>query len=76
MELFMKALRIVAVILIPLLLSLLGGVLGAYLGGNYWVNFSLFGVRGYEATGLLGVLLGFLGGVLLSRRLFFLPAGK
>jgi len=47
---------------------LLGGILaiaGANYGGNYMTDFTFGGVRGYEATGMLGVIFGFpVGGIL------------
>lgn len=51
-------------------LGLIGWVIGAYLGGNYAVNFVIKGLRGYEASGLIGSIAGTLAGMLwvLSRR--------
>ncbi len=57
--------------------ALLGGVvllvLGAFLGGNIAPEFELAGLRGYEATGIVGLLAGMvvggaLGGRLASKR--------
>lgn len=31
-----------------------GAILGANIAGNYFVSFEIFGLRGYEAGGLLG----------------------
>jgi hypothetical protein len=70
MTLLWKILKVAGSLLLVALLGALGGLLGAYLGGNYWVNFSLFGVRGYEALGLVGFLVGLLGGAILIRMLF------
>ena len=66
----MKWVRIAAAILICLVMAALGGLLGAYLGGNLAVNFKLFGVRGYEAVGLAGFFLGGVSGLILVRRMF------
>jgi hypothetical protein len=44
-----------------------GGLfLGALIGGNWATEVELFGVRGYEATGLLGMLVGASAGALAS----------
>jgi hypothetical protein len=56
--------------LICTILTALGGVLGAYLGGKYVVRFALFGVRGYEAVGLVGAGDGLPGGITLSGKWF------
>jgi len=70
MIVFRKILKIAGSLLLVVLLGALGGVIGAYLGGNYWVNFSLFGIRGYEALGLVGFFVGLLCSVILIRMLF------
>ena len=69
------------VILLALLAGLLPGVLAgcstglvfALIGGNYAQHFMFLGVRGYEAMGLLGVILGAIfgaiGGGILSSSL-------
>jgi membrane protein YqaA with SNARE-associated domain len=36
-----------------------GWLLGALYGGNYAVNFEFAGLRGYEATGQIGAIIGF-----------------
>jgi len=38
--------------------SCVGLVLGALIGGNFATNFELLGLRGYEATGIVGLCLG------------------
>ena len=43
-----------------------GLFLGAYIGGNFAQDFTLFGVRGYEAAGQLGVILGCIMGIAVS----------
>lgn len=35
-----------------------GLLLGSFIGGNYLVDFEFAGVRGYEAVGNIGLLLG------------------
>lgn len=76
MTVFLKGLKIAGALLLVALLSALGGLIGAYLGGNFWVNFTLFGIRGYEAVGLLGFLLGLVGGLILIRHLIRKQAEK
>ena len=63
----MKIVRIAVLVVICLVLAALGGLLGAYLGGNFAVGVRLFGVRGYEALGLVGFFLGGAGGLLAVR---------
>jgi hypothetical protein len=56
--------------------AVLGGVfgllLGAFIGGNLATETELLGLRGYEGTGILGLVLGLaaggFGAVLLMRR--------
>ena len=45
--------------------ALIGMIGGANIGGNWFTSFTLAGQRGYEATGLLGAVVGgvILGGV-------------
>lgn len=64
-----KLIRIGAAGLTCIFLAVVGGLLGAYLGGNLFENVRLFGVRGYEALGLAGVCLGGAGGLFLARKL-------
>jgi hypothetical protein len=44
----------------------LGLFLGTYIGGNFAQDFTLFGVRGYEAAGQLGFILGCITGIAVS----------
>lgn len=45
-----------------------GLLVGALIGGNFATSFEFLKLRGYEATGVLGLLLGMLlGGALASR---------
>lgn len=50
-----KAARILAVVFSCLMLGVLGG---AWFGGNYAENIRFNGVRGYEASGEIGLLCG------------------
>jgi len=50
--------RIVVVIAAVLTFLLLGLLIGAWFGGNYAENFQFNGVRGYEATGQIGLMCG------------------
>ena len=56
----------IVVLISGLTFGAMGLFLGAYIGGNYAQNFSLFGVRGYEAAGQLGFILGAIMGVVVS----------
>jgi uncharacterized membrane protein YeaQ/YmgE (transglycosylase-associated protein family) len=38
--------------------AVLGGIVGADIGGNWFTSFSLAGQRGYEATSLIGAVVG------------------
>ena len=59
-------LKSITVIASGLFFGAVGLVLGAYIGGNFAQDFALFGVRGYEATGQLGFILGAIMGVIVS----------
>lgn len=37
---------------------IVGLIFGATIGGNFFTSFECFGVRGYEATGILGSIIG------------------
>jgi len=50
-------------------LAVVGLVVGAAFGGNYATEFEFNGMRGYEATGQLGAILGFVAGALLGALL-------
>lgn len=60
------ALRILAVIVIGFVSGLLGMIIGALIGGNYAEQVVFNGVRGYEATGQIGLILGTLTGLIAS----------
>jgi len=63
---FKSVLKGIAVIASGLVFGALGLVLGAYIGGNFAQDFTLFGVRGYEAAGQLGFILGGIIGISVS----------
>ena len=57
--------KIVACVVGCLIGAALGIYLGAIFGGNYATDFEFASMRGYEATGLIGLLAGLpLGGLL------------
>ena len=60
-----------AVIAASLFFGLIGMTIGAYIGGNFAEGFVFNSVRGYEATGQLGFLVGFVLGLALSIFLLF-----
>lgn len=66
---FRTGLRILIVVVIGLVCGVLGLASGALIGGNYAERFVFNGVRGYEATGQIGFLLGALLGVISGWRL-------
>lgn len=49
--------------------ALVGLIVGAAYGGNFATDFEFNGVRGYEATGQIGAVLGFLIGAPVSAYL-------
>ena len=59
-------LRLLVVIFLGLVGGTLGWIVGALIGGNYAEQFVFNNVRGYEATGQLGFILGVLLGVISS----------
>ena len=65
--------KILIVILAGIVSGILCWILGAYIGGNYALNFRFMGVRGYEAMGLLGLILGIIGGSGLFWYILFKP---
>jgi hypothetical protein len=46
---------------------MLGMLIAAWFGGNYAESFQFAGVRGYEATGLVGFIIGTAIGIFLSE---------
>ena len=67
-------LRIVSVVASGLVLGMLGMLIAAWFGGNYAERFQFAGVRGYEATGLVGFIIGTAIGIFLSE--YFLEKKK
>lgn len=61
--------RILIVVVIGLLAGVVGWIIGALIGGNYAEQFVFNGVRGYEATGQIGLILGTLVGLSSGWRL-------
>jgi len=48
--------KLLAIIATQIVCSIVGLVLGTYFGGNYAVDFTFNGVRGYEAAGQIGLI--------------------
>lgn len=69
-----KLWRIVGVLTVVLITPLLGMLVGAWFGGNYAENFQFNSVRGYEATGQIGLLCGIFALLLLGA--FYWARGK
>jgi hypothetical protein len=63
-----KVLRVAIILVIGIVSGLMGWVIGALIGGNYAEQVVFNGVRGYEATGQVGFILGMLTGLFLSWR--------
>jgi len=66
--------RFLVMIVIGFISGIIGLIIGALIGGNYAEQFVFNGVRGYEATGQIGFILGILIGSLSSW--WFLVKGK
>lgn len=49
-----------------IVIAFIGLVVGATYGGNYATGFQFGGQQGYEATGIMGAVIGFVGGGFLS----------
>jgi hypothetical protein len=64
-----SSVRILIVVVIGLIAGVIGWVIGALIGGNYAEQLVFNGVRGYEATGQIGFLLGTLIGLTSSWKL-------
>jgi hypothetical protein len=69
-------LKISVVVVSGVLCSLAGWMVGALIGGNYAVDFTFNGVRGYEATGQLGFVFGLATGGVLGWYAVFKGFGK
>ena len=63
---FKFVIKSVITLLSGLFFGALGLFLGTYIGGNFSQDFALFGVRGYEAVGQLGFVLGCITGIAVS----------
>ena len=48
----------------------IGTMIGMDIGGNYFTNFTFLGLRGYEATGQIGMVVG---GMLFAMIGYFMP---
>ncbi len=68
--------RLLAIIVAGLLCGIVGLTIGAYIGGNYAVDFTFNGVRGYEAVGQLGFIFGAIGGSVPCWLIVFKPFRK
>lgn len=66
-----QVLKIGVVAMAAVLSGLAGWLVGALIGGNYAVDFVFNGVRGYEALGQLGFILGLAVGGVLGWYIFF-----
>ncbi|MBI5294471.1 MAG: LPXTG cell wall anchor domain-containing protein [Chloroflexi bacterium] len=51
-------LRVFLTLIIALVLGVIGLLIAMYIGGNYAEDFVFNGVRGYEATGQIGFIIG------------------
>ena len=51
-------LRVFAMIVVGFVSGVIGLIIGALIGGNYAEQFVFNGVRGYEATGQVGLIFG------------------
>ena len=63
LKLLWRIISVIAIVLIPLIVGLL---VGAWFGGNYGASFQFNRVRGYEATGQIGLMCGIFALLLLS----------
>jgi hypothetical protein len=55
---FKTALRVFFTLVIGFVLGIIGLFIAMYIGGNYAEDFVFNGVRGYEATGQIGFIIG------------------
>jgi hypothetical protein len=63
--------RVLTVVAIGLVSGILGWIIGALIGGNFAEQLVFNGVRGYEATGQIGTILGVFIGLLSSSWFLF-----
>ena len=64
-------LKVLATLIFGLFFGVLGLLISMYIGGNYAGDFVFNGVRGYEATGQIGLILGSLAGLIIGWRFLF-----
>jgi hypothetical protein len=60
--------RLFFVLVVVIICGLVGMVIGAYLGGNYATSFQFNSVRGYEATGQVGFIVGAALGIFITLK--------
>ena len=68
---FKLILKVIIVLVSAIGLGILGWLIAAYIGGNFAQTFVFNGVRGYEATGQLGTIIGSILGISLSSFILF-----
>ena len=51
---------VVCIVIIAFIGGIIGLLIGMDIGGNYFTSFEFNGVRGYEATGQIGFIVGIL----------------
>ena len=61
---------LVVVIFSTIVSAAIGLFIGALIGGNFFPNFVFLGLRGYEAVGVLGLILGSILGIIAPIFLF------
>ncbi len=61
---------IILLIISGVISAAVGLIIGALIGGNFFTGFELFGLRGYEAMGVLGLIIGFALGIITPILLF------
>ncbi len=68
--------RLLIVVIAGTVCGIVGWIVGAYIGGNYAVDFTFNGVRGHEAVGQLGFIFASIGGGVLCWLATFKPFKK
>ena len=68
--------KVIIVIVSTVGVGILGWLVGAYIGGNFAQTFLFNGVRGYEATGQLGFIIGAILGITLSSFILFIRSKR
>jgi len=68
--------RVIVIGMIGVLCGLMGWLLGAIIGGNYAEQSIFNGLRGYEATGQIGFIVGTAAGLLAGLRILFAQKQK